>query len=161
MQSEVHNARPGLEQLYESEWEPLMALAYTLTGSRAASEDIVQDAFVRAQKNWSQVSHYERPGAWLRRVVLNLAVSRWRRTLTEARALLRLSTDTTAIDVSDDTIDCLSAIRRLPKRQGQVVALYYIEDRSVGDIAQILGCAEGTVRAHLHQARASLARELG
>jgi DNA-directed RNA polymerase specialized sigma24 family protein len=42
-----------------------------------------------------------------------------------------------------------------------VVALHYVDDRAVADIAVILGCAEGTVKAHLHQARQSLARTLG
>jgi RNA polymerase sigma-70 factor (ECF subfamily) len=41
------------------------------------------------------------------------------------------------------------------------VALHYIDDRPIAAIAAILGCAEGTVKAHLHQARRSLARTLG
>jgi len=49
-----------------------------------------------------------------------------------------------------------SAVRRLPRRQAQVVALHYGDDRTISDVAEILGCAEGTVKAHLHSARKTL-----
>ena len=51
-------------------------------------------------------------------------------------------------------------MRLLPRRQAQTVALFYALDMSVADIAGILGCAEGTVKVHLHRARASLAATL-
>jgi RNA polymerase sigma-70 factor (ECF subfamily) len=54
-----------------------------------------------------------------------------------------------------------AAVRALPPRQAQVVALFYVDDRSVADIARILECAEGTVKAHLHAARQALSRALG
>jgi len=52
-------------------------------------------------------------------------------------------------------------MRNLPRRQAQTVALFYLEDRSTEEIAAILGCAESTVRVHLHRARSTLARDLG
>jgi RNA polymerase sigma-70 factor (ECF subfamily) len=54
-----------------------------------------------------------------------------------------------------------AAVRRLPKRQAQVVALHYIDELSVADIGDVLGCAEGTVKTHLHRARRALAAALG
>jgi RNA polymerase sigma-70 factor (ECF subfamily) len=53
------------------------------------------------------------------------------------------------------------AVRALPPRQAQAVALYYVDDRSVAEIAEILRCAEGTVKAHLHKARQKLAEAIG
>jgi RNA polymerase sigma-70 factor (ECF subfamily) len=52
------------------------------------------------------------------------------------------------------------AIRTLPPRQAQVVALHYLEDRSVAEIAEILAVTHGTVKRHLHDGRRSLARRL-
>ena len=52
-------------------------------------------------------------------------------------------------------------MRALPSRQAQCVALLYLEDRPVAEIGEILGIAAGTVRVHLHEARATLARRLG
>ena len=51
-------------------------------------------------------------------------------------------------------------MRALPARQAQAVALHYLEDRSLAEIARILGCAEGTVKAHLHRGRRALADAL-
>ena len=53
------------------------------------------------------------------------------------------------------------AVRQLPTRQAQCVALHYLEDRSVADVAALLDIAEATVRVHLHQGRAALAAALG
>lgn len=56
--------------------------------------------------------------------------------------------------------DFWRAVRALPQRQAQAVALYYLEDLSIQQTAAVLDCAEGTVRAHLAKARRSLARRL-
>ena len=53
-----------------------------------------------------------------------------------------------------------ASVRELPERQQAVVVLHYLEDRSVADIAAVLDIAEGTVKAHLHKARAALASRL-
>jgi RNA polymerase sigma-70 factor (ECF subfamily) len=53
------------------------------------------------------------------------------------------------------------AVRALPRRQAQVVALVYLEDLSVAETAAVLGCGEGTVKTHLRRARSSLAQRLG
>jgi RNA polymerase sigma-70 factor (ECF subfamily) len=54
-----------------------------------------------------------------------------------------------------------SNVRKLPKRQAQVIALHYLEDRSVAEIAEILECAPNTVKVHLHKGRQKLAGRLG
>lgn len=76
----------------------MTGLVYTLTGSWAAAEDLAQDAFVRAYRDW--------------------------------------------------------------RRQAQAVALHYHSDLSVADVATAMGCAQGTVKAHLHAARRALAAAL-
>jgi RNA polymerase sigma-70 factor (sigma-E family) len=150
------------EQIYRVEYRPLVLLAFSLTGNRAVAEDLVQEALLRLHKRWSRVVTYDRPGAWLRRVVLHLACSRARRVAAEARALTRLGRERPPQPaLPDDVSEFWAAVRRLPRRQAQVLALYYGEDRSVADVAGILGCAEGTVRAHLHQGRQALAARLG
>ena len=102
----------------------------------------------------------ERPSAWLRRVVINLAMSRARRLVVEARYLAGLRTsDEPPLDA--DTVEFWRLIRRLPSRQRVVAALYYADDLDTVAIAQILGRAPGTVRAQLHSARQQIAREIG
>ena len=152
---------PTFDDLYRDEYAAIVRLAWTLTGRRAVAEELAQDAFLRAHQRWEQVGRYDRPGAWVRRVVLNLATSRARRVAAETRALVRVAgrrADETALDAADH--EFWAAVRSLPRRQAQVVALYYVEDRPVADIAHVLDVAEGTVRATLHQARAALATRL-
>jgi len=155
-------ARLGFDELYRRDFRALAALAYGLSGSRAAAEELAQEAFLAAHRRWDEISRYDDPGAWLRRVVVNQSVSGVRRRIAERRALARLGSQRVLPSVlPDEDEEVWAAVRALPQRQAQVVALFYVDDRSVGDIARILECAEGTVKAHLHAARQALVRKLG
>src|SRR5687768_10837221 len=79
------------DRLYRQEYAPLVRLAWTLTGRWAVAEELVQEAFLRAHRRWDTIGTYQRPGAWVRRILLNLATSRARRMAAEARALVRLT----------------------------------------------------------------------
>jgi RNA polymerase sigma-70 factor (ECF subfamily) len=152
----------AFEQLYRRDYGRLVALAYGLSGSRSAAEELAQEAFLAAHRRWNEIGAYADPAAWLRRVVVNRSVSAARRRVAEALAVARLGARRELPDALPEHDEAVwRAVRALPRRQAQVVALHYIDDRAVADIAGILGCAEGTVKAHLHQARQSLARTLG
>jgi RNA polymerase sigma-70 factor (ECF subfamily) len=137
-------------------------LVYALSGSRAGAEDIAQEAFLRAYQNWERVESYEHQAAWVRRVAANLATSGIRRRLAEARALARLAArrEPALEPLPAEEADFGRALRALPRRQAQAVALFYVEDMSVQQIAVVLDCAEGTVKAHLAKARHTLAKRL-
>lgn len=152
----------GFEALYEAEYRPLLRLAFAMTGQWAVAEDLTQEAFLRVHQRWGRVSRYDKPGAWLRRVLVNLAASRARRLATEAKLLARIGRErppAPALSAPDG--DFWAAVRALPRRQAQAVTLFYLEDRPAAEIAEILGCAEATVRAHLHQGRRTLRARLG
>jgi RNA polymerase sigma factor (sigma-70 family) len=152
------------EEVYLREFTSVFALAYAMSGSRWAAEDIAQDAFVVAHRQWGRVGGYDDPGAWVRRVAANLAVSVIRRRLAEARALVRLAARTreepyAALPGEDG--DFWQAVRRLPRRQAQVVALVALGDLSTAEVAATLGCSQRMVQVHLQKARATLAQRLG
>jgi len=153
------------EDLYLREFTSVFALAYAMSGSRWAAEDIAQDAFLVAHRQWGRVGGYDDPGAWVRRVAANLAVSGVRRRLAEARALVRLAGRTreeepyAALPEGDG--DFWRAVRRLPRRQAQVVALVALGDLSTAEVAATLGCSQRMVQTHLQKARATLAERLG
>jgi len=138
----------------------MAALAYALTGRWDVAEDLTQEAFLRAHRDWKRVGVMASPGGWLRRVVTNLALSRWRRLRTETIALLRLTIDTEVPSPEVPHAEFWEEVRRLPRRQRQVIALRYVEDLTVAEIAGILEIAEGTVKALLHQGRESLRQRL-
>lgn len=149
------------ESFYARERRAVMGLAYALSGSRSGAEDLAQEAFVAAYRRWEQISTYDDPGAWIRRVVANQALSWLRRRGAEARALLRIGEGGHTIPPLDDESELVwQEVRRLPARQAQVVALRYLDGQDVVDIARILGCTENTVRTHLRRGRETLARRL-
>ena len=153
----------GFDGFYRREYPAVVALAYALCGRPGVAEELAQDAFLIAHRQWDEVSRYERPSAFVRRVVINAAVSHRRRLAAEARALGRLIAGARpAIDTLEgDTAGFWPLVRDLPHRQAQAIALFYVEDRSIEEVAEVMDCAQATVRVHLHRARTTLARRLG
>jgi RNA polymerase sigma-70 factor, ECF subfamily len=131
-------------------------------GEPGRAENLAQEAFLRAHRDWQRVGRYQHPGAWVRRVAANLATSAVRRRLIEARALARFWArgGPPLVELPASQADFWRAVRSLPRRQAQVVALHYLEDLSVLEVARVLGRAEGTVKAQLHTGREALARRL-
>jgi RNA polymerase sigma-70 factor (ECF subfamily) len=150
-------------QFYQRHYRPVAGLAYTLTGSWVAAEDVAQEAFVRAYRDWPKVGEYDRPDSWVRTVAVNLATSRGRRLAAEARAIAKLRQRRERPQpeaLPEDAETFWNAVRSLPRRQAQAAALRYHDDLSVAQIAAAMGCAEGTAKAHLHAARKALAAML-
>jgi RNA polymerase sigma-70 factor (ECF subfamily) len=155
--------QPTFDEFYRTHFRSVVAICCALTGNRGGAEDLAQEAFLAAHRNWQRVSDYERADLWIRRVAANLAVSRVRRRIAEARALLRFASFRSAPsdDQPQDNDSLWRALRALPVRQAQALTLRYVDDRSLAEIAEILGCAEGTVKSHLARGRATLADRLG
>ena len=152
----------SFDGFYAREYSSLVAMAFALTGSRAHAEDVAQEAMLIAYRRWDDVSRLDMPVAWVRRVCANTATSLVRRRIVEARAVLKLRARPVAVAELDETDSAFWAeVRRLPRRQAQCVALRYVYGCSVAEIAEILGCADGTVKSHLWTARARLADRLG
>jgi len=148
------------EVFYRRELPALVAFAGALSGS-AWAEDIAQEAMLAAYRQWDVVARLDIPAAWVRRVCANRAVSMFRKRAVEARGLLRLSSRRDEAEpIADENAAFWAHARRLPRRQAQVIALHYIYDLGVVEIAATLGCAEGTVKVHLSRGRAALARRI-
>ena len=154
--------RASFEDFYRKDYQAVVGLAYALSGSRWLAEDLAQEAFLAAHRNWPRVSAYDQPGAWVRRVVANLSVSAFRRRMVEGKALVRLGVgDRRGLpELLPEDVEFWDAVRSLPRRQSQVVALHYLEDLPVADVATILDMAPGTVKKHLFDGRRALARRL-
>lgn len=153
----------GFQGFYEREITHVLAYLIATTGDRWIAEELAQEAFARAYRDWEDVCSYDNPGGWLHRVAHNLAMSRFRRLRAEAGAMLRLRSmrrpQVEAGSVWQDE-GFWAEVRRLPSRQSQAVTLHYLEDRPVAEIAELMGCAEGTAKVHLHRARRRLAERL-
>lgn len=146
------------ERFYVATARRTLALARSLTRSWADAEDLVQDAYADAHRRWDTVGAFDDPAAWVRRAVMNRSASRWRRLGREVKALTRLAGRSAASEQTDEPLDdefwrCVAA---LPRQQARVVALFYVDDLSIDQIASMLECSTGTVKTHLSRARASL-----
>jgi RNA polymerase sigma-70 factor, ECF subfamily len=150
----------GFDAFYRTEYAAVVGLVHALTGNRAAAEDLAQEAFLRAHRDWHRVGTMDAPRAWVRVVAANLARSRFRRLRSEMVARLRLSPPPAVQPFEPGAEAFWAEVRRLPARQAQAIALRYVDDLTVGEIAAALGAAEGTVRALLHQGRQRLKRQL-
>jgi RNA polymerase sigma-70 factor (ECF subfamily) len=147
-------------RFYRAEYSAIVALVYGLSGSQGAAEDIAQEAFLRAYRDWSRVQSMDSPQGWIRRVAMNLARSRWRRLKVEMTVRSRLSPQTVFSPPDGPTSEFWDEVRHLPRRQAEAVTLRYVEDLTVAEISEILQIAEGSVRALLFQGRERLRRQL-
>ena len=153
----------SFEDFYRDERARVLAVVFALCGSRPAAEELTQEAFIRAHAKWADLSNYDRPDQWLRRVAVNLAVSAFRRRMAEGRAVDRMTAWRAPVvdELAAPSADLWAAVRALPRRQKEVVVLTYVDDLPAVDVARILGIAEPTVRSLLHRARTRLAAKLG
>lgn len=164
--AEVRDADPAGVRLVESfdafygrEFRQVLGLAFVLCGSWDAAEDLAQDAFAGCYRRWDRVGALQDPGSWIRRVVANGATSRFRRLRTEQRLQHRLCGKTEHEDEPYDG-DLWMAVRRLPRRQAQVVALRYVLGFGPTEISEVLGCSVETAKTHLARAKKALAKQL-
>src|SRR5438874_5535521 len=163
---QVAAANPGkLGDLYLQHADEAVRLAYLLTGDRTLAEDLVQDAFVRLA---GRLVHLRDPGAfdaYLRRTVLNLSNSHFRRKRVEraylARARGAIGTQEGRSDPSVEDRDALwRALGRLSKRQRIAIVLRFYEDLSEREVSEILKCRPGTVKSLVSRGLETLRNEI-
>lgn len=153
-------ARPieSFDDFYRREFHSVVGLGRVLSGSYHVAEDLAQHAFTQAHRNWRRVGGFDDPGAWVRRVLVNASTSRFRRLASETKAVARLAgRRDDPVPGADSSEEIWSAVRRLPRRQAQVIALRYWDDLPVAQIATVLECSPETVKTHLKRGRAALA----
>jgi RNA polymerase sigma-70 factor (ECF subfamily) len=149
----------GFADFYRAELPGLVALARGLCGSVVA-DDIAQEAMLAAYRRWPEVEGFDQPQAWVRRTCANMAISSFRRHMTEVRALARLSVRPASAPLDEDAEEFWVAVRGLPRRQAQCAALRYVYEMGGAEIARTLSISEGSVKVHLARARTALAARL-
>ncbi|GAA2478500.1 RNA polymerase sigma factor [Winogradskya humida] len=157
----VAGGRGEFDAFYLAWYGRITAQVYAYLGDRGDAEDVTQEAFVRAWQRWGDVSAYEDPVSWVRRVAWNLATSRLRRMTTAAKVMRRQPPPGVVPGMNPDHVLLVAALRKLPERQRRVIVMHHIADVPVADIAHELGVPTGTVAAWLHRGRARLAEDLG
>jgi RNA polymerase sigma factor (sigma-70 family) len=159
----VSHEQTEFAEFFQASWEPCLRAVVASTGSVQLAEDQVAEAFARAWLSWRKVRRHPAPRAWVVRTALNTGVSWWRR---RHRELPLTGHEPVAPGDADDGLDdgldaaLLTALRHLPDRQREVIALRVFLDLDYDTIAGQLGIAPATVRVHLFRAVTTLRHEL-
>jgi len=144
----------GFSEWFRAEYPPVLRFVSLIVGDVGVAQEVTQDAFEQVLRRWTKVRTYDRPGAWVRRVAIRKAVRTRDRRAREPR-FAPIDTNATPPDP-----DLVAAIASLPRAQRAAIALFYLEDRPVAEVAELMGCTESTVKVHLHRARGRLAEVL-
>jgi RNA polymerase sigma-70 factor (sigma-E family) len=148
------------ERLFRAEHTPLLALAVSLVHDDHLARDLVQDAFVSAFSAWDHVARLDRPGAWVRHVLINKCIDVQRRRGREWSANERAERQTISAAPTGVDGEFWSAVAALPDLQRLSVVLHYVDDLPVDEVARVLDVHVGTVKTSLFRARRRLARVL-
>ncbi|MEI5674529.1 MULTISPECIES: SigE family RNA polymerase sigma factor [unclassified Nocardioides] len=155
-------ADEALEQLYAAHWRRLVRLSVLLVRDTATAEEVVQDAFVAVHARWARLRDPDRALAYLRQTVVNRSRSALRHRMVVARHLARAPEPPVVPGADEATLDrdrragVLDAMRALPRRQREVLALRYYLDLSEAEIADTLGISPGAVKSHASRGAATL-----
>ena len=151
-------AAPTYQEYVAARWTALYRTAYLLTANHADAEDLAQTTLVKAYLAWARVTAAESPDAYVRRILTNEFLSSRRPLRVTREHLVHQAPDapTTAAPGPDDRLLLWPHIVTLPPRQRAVIVLRYYEDLSEQQIAEILGCAPGTVKSTASDALKSL-----
>lgn len=149
------------DALFCERYEPLVRALSAGFGDREAAADAVQEAFVRAYARWWRVRRLEDPAGWVRRVAVNLLIDHTRRQTRGRRVLDRLARrDDHTAEAADEQLPgaglALDRLDALAPQQRLAMALFYVEDLSVAEVATAMRISEGAVKYHLNRGRNAL-----
>jgi RNA polymerase sigma-70 factor, ECF subfamily len=147
-----------VDSLFRAHHGRLVRALTLACGDREVAADAVQEAFVKAHLNWRRIQQYDDPVGWIRRVAINRLRDDHRRQTRKGKALMRLAGQPPIESVEQNGFDSeLPAIlAQLPKQQRIAMALFYVDELSVAEVAAALDVSEGAVKSYLHQGRARL-----
>jgi len=151
-----------LEVLFRAHYARLVRALTLVSGSREAAADAVQEAFVKAHLHWARIRRYDDPVGWIRRIAINRLRDDHRRSIRKQRAVDRLASEQTTVTLPADSpdADLQWMLAQLPGQQRLALALFYVDELSVAEVAATMRLSDGAVKFHLHQGRERLRQVL-
>ena len=152
-------AEQEFTQFVADRTQALLRTAHALTGNQQAAEDLVQNALAKAMLRWRHIE--ENPEAYVRRILYHDHISGWRQRRRRPETPMAELPELPGSDGTDEAHTRMllrNALLELPPRQRAVIVLRYLDDHSEREVAEILGCREGTVASQASRALAKLRR---
>jgi RNA polymerase sigma factor (sigma-70 family) len=137
----VEDGQHGFEAFFQRQFAPLVGVLWAYCGERVVAEGCAAEALTRAARDWERVSAMAAPSGWLHRVAFNVANSHFRRRRAERRAIVRHGRGSDVDDAAVEVVQAVAVCRAmssLSRRQRQAVALYYLAELSVAEIADVM-----------------------
>ena len=157
-------AAEAVTVLYQAHALGLIRLAVVMLGDRAAAEDVVQEAFCGLYRRWHSLSDSGKALSYVRSSVINGCRTVLRRRRRQSAGVAGEppgeSAESAAL-ISEEHRQVLTAIRRLPARQREVLVLRFYLDLDEAEIAASMRISRGTVKSTTSRALAALGRLLG
>ena len=151
--------RDEFERVFRSAYRSVLGSTYLVLHDRGRAEEVTQDAFVRLYERWGKAVSIDHPVAWVRTVAVRDAIRRAKRE--RFVPVIEVVDRESPAHAQPHDVDLLRAVAGLPPQQRAAVALFYLEDRPVDEVAHLLEVAPATVRQHLFRARKHLCDVLG
>ena len=160
MKGSAGDSEREFDEFYRQGARSVVHVVYVATGDLTLAQDCTQEAFSRAWQRWDKVHAYDDPMAGVRTVARRLAISAWRKRTGQERAYVRHGAGTHTDGPTEDRVAVLAALRELPEPVREALALHYLADLSIDQIAHETNTPAGTIKARLHRGRALLAQTL-
>jgi RNA polymerase sigma factor (sigma-70 family) len=147
-----------VDSLFRAHYGRLVRALTLASGDHEVAADAVQEAFVKAHLHWRKIQHYDDPVGWIRRVAINRLHDDHRRQSRKGKAMQRLAGEPVSESVEQNGFDSdlPMILAQLPKQQRIAMALFYVDELSIAEVAAALNVSEGAVKSYLHQGRARL-----
>ncbi|MBQ6806597.1 MAG: RNA polymerase sigma factor [Lachnospiraceae bacterium] len=160
--------KDAFDALYEKYKNIAIHTAYLITGNLADSEDVVQETFVKVYLHSTELKSNSGFKAWMMQILVRTAYRMGKkksREFPDEETVNRMENGTEISSLEqvmqlEERRKLNAVIRELPIKQRTVVILFYYNECSVGEIAKLLGCMEGTVKSRLHTARKTMKKIL-
>lgn len=152
----------GFAELFAATYPQVVRTVWFVMHDQSAAEEVAQDAFTELFRGWARLRDFDRPDLWVRRVAIRKAQresSRRTRRVVLEQAVASAPYVEDGVRLPDPEL--IAAIRALPAKQRAIVVLFYLEDRPMAEVADLVGCSTSTGFVHLHRARKRLAATLG
>jgi len=163
--AEIAALNEAIAGLYRSHRLSLLRLAAFLVDDRAIAEELVQDAFAALYQRWGSLTDKSAAPSYLRTTVVNGARSAQRRQGIVRRHLRVAEPDALppadfALLLAEEHQEVVAALRRLPRRQREVLVLRYWANLDEAEISQTLRISRGTVKSTASRALDALENTL-